>query len=295
MTGLEAKNRFSGCYAATVTPFDEDNQLNVAMVRRHVDWLIENGIAGLCPAGTTGEFLYLSQEEKIRLIAETTEAGRGRVPVLAGVWAWQQDERAALAQAAQKAGANGVFLPPPIYYPADDDAVFAWYATVSEACELPVFAYNIPQYAANTVSLDCLERLFAEDVIAGVKDSTGKTERVQALVEQFGNRGVVFAASDGFVTTGRDLGADGFISAIANAAPALVSDVWNGDRTRQTEIDALRAALKQVGSIAGLKALLSAQGLEFGSSRLPFAGQMSAEAQALLWVQFAGAPASGDA
>jgi 4-hydroxy-tetrahydrodipicolinate synthase len=285
MTGTEAKNRFSGCYAATLTPFDENDQVNTATVRRHTDWLIENGIAGLCPAGTTSEFLYLSQEEKIRVVAETAEAASGRIPVLAGVWAWQMEERAALAQAAQKTGADGVFLPPPIYYPADEDAIFAWYATVRELCDLPVFAYNIPQYAANAISLDCLERLFAEDVIAGVKDSTGKTERVQALIEQFGSRGVVFAASDGFVTTGRELGADGFISAIANAAPALVSAVWNGDQTRQADIDRLRAALKAVGSIAGLKALLSAQGFAFGASRLPFAGQLSAEAQALLWAQ----------
>ena len=106
-------------------------------------------------------------------------------------------------------------------------------------------------------------------IIAGVKDSTGKTERVAELVRRYGAESAVFAASDSFATEGRKLGADGFISAIANAAPRLFADIWAGNESRQPEADALRTELKKTGSIPGLKRLLTAQGFAFGAARVP--------------------------
>jgi len=270
MTGTEAKARFQGCYTATLTPFNGNNAVAHDVITRHISWQIKQGIAGFCPSGTTGEFLFLTDDEKARVIETTTEAANGRVPVIAGVWAWEAQDRVSLTKAAKAAGTDAVFLPPPIYYPASDEAIYRWYAEVREASDLPVLAYNIPQYAANSLSLECLERLFEAEIIVGVKDSTGKADRVRALVEQFGTRGVVFAASDAFATEGRDLGADGFISAISNVAPALLSAVWNGETTRQTEVNAIRAIIKEVGSISGLKAILTAKGYAFGESRLPY-------------------------
>ncbi len=269
MTGIEAKERFHGCYVATLTPFDTADRLDVGVAKAHAQWLVENGAEGLCPAGTTGEFLYLTEAEKSALIMTTVEAVGGRIPVIAGVWGLREAETARLAKAAEQAGADGVFLPTPIYYPAGDEAVYRHYAAVHAATSLPVFAYNIPQYAANEVSFNCLERLFDDGVILGAKDSTGKAERVGELVRRFGERGVVFAASDSFASEGRKLGADGFISAIANVAPAKFAALWAGDDSLQPEVDRLRMALKQVGSLPALKYLLGRCGFAFGEARLP--------------------------
>ena len=107
-------------------------------------------------------------------------------------------------------------------------------------------------------------------MIAGVKDSTGKAERVTELIQNFGEVGSIFAASDSFASQGRKLGADGFISAIANLTPALFARLWNGDESLQVEVDTLRNTLKQVGSIPALKYLLTRKGFAFGNSRLPF-------------------------
>jgi 4-hydroxy-tetrahydrodipicolinate synthase len=272
MDVTQAKATFHGCYVATLTPFDPGNHLDEGVVRTHTQWLVEHGVTGLCPAGTTGEFLYLTDQEKRRVVAATVEAVGGRVPILAGVWALRETECADLARAAEEAGADGVFLPPPIYYPADDEVIFAHYRAVHEATSLPVFAYNIPQYAANAISFACLERLFAAGIIAGVKDSTGNVERVTGLVEKCGPAGVVFAASDSFATQGRKLGADGFISAIANLMPGQFARLWQGDESLQAEVDRVRGLLKQVGSIPGLKYLLARHGFAYGVSRLPFSG-----------------------
>jgi dihydrodipicolinate synthase/N-acetylneuraminate lyase len=281
MTGNIAKERFRGCYVATLTPFDAADRLDVGVAAAHAQWLAENGAEGLCPAGTTGEFLYLTEAEKSQLIAATVQAVKGRIPVIAGVWGIRTAEMTRLAKGAEDAGAEGVFLPSPIYYPASDDAIFQHYAAVHAATSLPLFAYNIPQYAANEVSFACLERLFAEGIIAGAKDSTGKAERVGELVRRFGARGVVFAASDSFASEGRRLGADGFISAIANVAPAKFAALWAGDDSLQSEVDRLRAALKQVGSIPALKYLLGRCGFAFGAARLPGSTLTAAQQAAL--------------
>lgn len=281
MNGLEVKAIFKGCYVATLTPFDAADRLDEGVVRAHAQWLIENGIQGLCPAGTTGEFLYLTREEKRRLVAATVKAAGRRVPVIAGIWALRTGEVRWLARMAEDSGASAVFLPPPIYYPASEETIFAYYAAVHEATSLPVFAYNIPQYAANTISTACLERLLSEGIVVGVKDSTGNAERLREWVQRFGENAVLFAASDSFASEGRRLGADGFISAIANIAPSLFARLWAGEESLQPQVDALRAVLKQVGSIPALKTLAVRQGFAFGASRLPFSS-LTAEQQQIL-------------
>ncbi|HLV80507.1 MAG TPA: dihydrodipicolinate synthase family protein, partial [Chthonomonadaceae bacterium] len=132
-----------------------------------------------------------------------------------------------------------------------------------------------------TISTACLERLLAEGIVAGIKDSTGQAERLQEWVQRFGERAVLFAASDSFASEGRRLGADGFISAIANIAPALFARLWAGEESLQPKVDVLRAVIKQVGSIPALKCLAARQGFPFGASRLP-CSSLTAEQQQIL-------------
>src|SRR5262249_37130787 len=101
----------AGLYVATLTPFDAADRLDYGVLRAHVRFLTEAGVPGVCPAGTTGEFLYLSVGEKVRVVAETVAAAGGRMKVIAGVWALTANETALLARAAQEAGADAVFLP----------------------------------------------------------------------------------------------------------------------------------------------------------------------------------------
>lgn len=269
---------------ATLTPFDANDRLDLAAVRTHTRFLIENGVSGLCPAGTTGEMLYLSVGEKVRLIEETCAAA-GCVPVVAGVWAHREKEIRLLCRAAQAARASAVFLPPPIYYPASDEVVYRHYASAREASGLPVFAYNIPAYAANAISPDCVERLAADGVIAGIKDSTGKADQMSELVERFGSRIAVEAASDSFAVEAKKLGAHGFISALANIWPASFVRLWNGDESLQPLVDEARTAVKRAGGIPALKRLLAKRGFSFGASRLPHS-ELSDDAVSLLDATF---------
>lgn len=260
---------FGGLYVATLTPFDASGRVDPAVIGRHVQFLVEGGVDGLSPCGTTGEFLYLTIGEKVRVIEGTIAGASGRVPVMAGIWGLTAREISLLARAAESAGASAVFLQPPIYYPASDDAIVAHYSVARDACGLPVFAYNIPAYAANAISCDCLERLVTQGIVAGIKDSTGKADRMRDLVTRFGDRIIVMAASDSFATEGRTIGAQGFISALANIWPAAFARLWRGDVSLQPHVDSARAAVKQGGGIPALKYLAGRAGVPFGASRLP--------------------------
>src|SRR5256885_8508803 len=146
---------FAGLYVATLTPFDAADRIDFGVLRKHTEFLIEGGVQGICPCGTTGELLYLSVGEKARLIESAVAISQSRVKVIAGIGAIQPRETILLAKAAESAGADAVFLTPPIYYPASDESIYQHYASVREACSLPTFAYNIPSHAVNSVSINC--------------------------------------------------------------------------------------------------------------------------------------------
>src|SRR5262245_46700169 len=92
-------NPHSGLFVATLTPFDSNNRLDPGVIRAHTQFLIEGGVNGLSPCGTTGEFLYLSIGEKARIIEETSQSANGKVPVMAGIWALTTKETTLLARA----------------------------------------------------------------------------------------------------------------------------------------------------------------------------------------------------
>ncbi|MGC8669089.1 MAG: dihydrodipicolinate synthase family protein [Chthonomonadales bacterium] len=283
---------YTGLFVATLTPFDAVGRLDPAVVAKHTEFLIGSGVRGVCPCGTTGEFLYLSLGEKARLYDEVCAAVSHRVPVIAGIWALTPREIGILARAAEAAGADAVFLPPPIYYPASDAVILQHYAAVREACGLPVFAYNIPAYAGNAITLDCLEKLVEEGIVAGIKDSSARADHMARLVEQFGDRIAVMAASDSFATEGRRIGAHGFISALANIWPAAFRRLWGGEQALQAPVDAVRGIVKKHGGIPALKELVRCKGFDMGASRLPYSS-LTAEQRAELQSAFAQAAEQG--
>lgn len=271
--------RPGGMTVAMLTPYDQAGRVDPGAAREHAAWLVEAGIPSLAPAGTTGEVLYLDAAEKRLLTRAAVEGARGRAAVIAGIWALRLEEIRDLHLAAADAGADAVFLTTPIYYPAADEAVVEFYEYVHDSGPLPVYAYNIPQYAANEVSLEALERLAKAGAITGVKDSTGKEERLAALLERFTGRLSVFGASDSMALRARQMGADGFISALANIFPRTFLRIWEGVEggvvapgavAAQQAIDRLRGAVKGYGGIAALKHLLARRGHQFRGTRLPF-------------------------
>lgn len=261
----------TGLVPATLTPFDEAGRLAGDRIAAHVEFLVGAGIRALAPGGTTGECLYLTDKERERLIEATLDAAAGRAKVIAGVWALDSGEVARLARRAETLGADAVFLTTPIYYPAGEEVILEWYRNVRRSTGLPIFAYNIPQCAVNVVTEPAFRRLLDEGTVQGIKDSTADAGRLQQLLAARAGTGLVFAASDSFIRVAAELGADGFVSAIANVYPEACRAAWTGDGASQFFVDGVRSAIKRHGGIPALKALLERRGVPSGRSRLPFA------------------------
>jgi 4-hydroxy-tetrahydrodipicolinate synthase/2-dehydro-3-deoxy-phosphogluconate/2-dehydro-3-deoxy-6-phosphogalactonate aldolase len=259
-----------GIIVATLTPYDSAGRVDLGLVREHAAFLVERGIEGLAPVGTTGEFLYLTEAEKVAIVRATIAGAGGKARVIAGIWALAPDEVARLGRAAEEAGAHAVFLTTPVYYRYSEAALFDWYRHAAAATHLPLFAYNIPAYSGNEIPLPLLDRLLEEGTAAGIKDSTASAERLGALVERCRGRAAVYGASDSFGLEARRLGADGFISALANIYPEAFLRIWQGDEAAQARVDRLRAAVKGYGGTAALKHLLTARGFPSSPTRLPF-------------------------
>jgi 4-hydroxy-tetrahydrodipicolinate synthase len=267
-----------GIIVATLTPYGPDGDPNAGLLREHVAYLADAGIPAIAPVGTTGEFPFLTLDEKRTLLRAACEAAGARVAVIAGVWAPRMEEIATLCGTAEECGAAAVFLTTPIYYTYPAPALLEFYRFVRRQTSLPLFAYNIPQYANNELTLPMLETLADEATIQGIKDSTGQEPRLRELLDALHDRIAVYGASDSFALRTRELGADGFISALANIYPRTFQRIWSGDREAQAAIDRIRTAIKGYGGISGLKHLLRHKGFDFGPSRLPFT-ELNADAQ----------------
>ena len=151
--------------AATLTPFDGAGGLDLDRLQAHVRWMCARGVGGFGPTGTTGEFLYLSNDERAAVHRAVIDAAGDR-PVVPCVWDGSPGGTVGLARAAERAGATAVFLPPPLYQPVCADAIRRWYGQVVDAVGIPVWAYHHPR-THNPLDEDLLDDLFRRGLLRG--------------------------------------------------------------------------------------------------------------------------------
>src|SRR5437588_6978780 len=135
---------FHGVFPYLVSPIDPDGRIRTDVLARLCDDLIEAGVHGLTPLGSTGEFAYLSREQRLRAVEITIEAAAGRVPVVPGVAATSTADAVAQAKAYEKAGAVGILAILEAYFPLRDAQVESYFRAIADAIELPVVLYTNP-------------------------------------------------------------------------------------------------------------------------------------------------------
>lgn len=258
-----------GIYVANLTAF-RGGKVDLDAMCAHAEFLISAGITGLCPAGTTGEFLYLNENEKKEIFSTLLDAFEGRVNIICCTWDSDFAAMARLCRLASDKGAGGIFLPPPIYYEFTDGEIISFYKFVRDNSAVPLYGYNIPKYSHNEISLSALEHMVNSSILFGLKDSSADELRIAEVVSRFSQKIEIFAGGDHFVLKAKQLGAHGFISALANVYPELFVDLWNtSDEELAAQISRVRSVMKGYGGIPALKYLLSKRGFSFGC-RLPF-------------------------
>jgi 4-hydroxy-tetrahydrodipicolinate synthase len=217
---------FRGVIPALVTPFrggavDED--AFVALVERQ----IAGGVHGLVPVGTTGETSTLSHDEHRRVVELCVKTAAGRVPVIAGAGSNSTDEAIELARHAKAVGADAALVVTPYYNRPSQEGLYAHYAALNEAVQLPILVYNVPARTSVDISNETLARLSKLPNIVGIKDATGDLARASLQRLMCGPDWVMLSGDDltalGYVAHG----GHGCISVTSNVAPDLCAAFFN--------------------------------------------------------------------
>jgi 5-dehydro-4-deoxyglucarate dehydratase len=218
MHPITLRNKLFGVIAFPVTPFKEDLSLDLPGLHRNLSKLIEHPVCALVAAGGTGEMYSLTPSEYTRVIELTTLAIEDRVPVIAGV-GFNQRLGIEMAQAAEKAGADGILVFPPYYPQADDEGLFEYYRSIAAATKLGVLIYS-RDWAVFSPSM--VERLTSIPNLIAWKDGHGDMRRLQTIMNHVGDRlHWIGGAGDDMVAAYYSTGIRTFTSSIATVAPRL--------------------------------------------------------------------------
>ena len=213
---------FKGSFVALVTPFSND-KVDIAALKKLVDWHIAQGTHGIVPVGTTGESPTLSHEEHDLVVKTVVEQAAGRVKVIAGAGSNNTSETVRLVKAAQAAGADAALVVTP-YYNKPTQAGLIAHFTAAADCGLPIVIYNIPGRSAVDMSVATMAELAKLPMIVGVKDSTGDLSRVPKQRMTCGTDFVQLSGEDATALGFNAHGGVGCISVTANVAPRLCAD-----------------------------------------------------------------------
>jgi len=212
------RNKLSGVIAFPITPFKEDLSLDLPGLHVNLNKLLEHPVSAIVTAGGTGEMYSLTPAEYLRVIELTALAVEDRVPVIAGV-GFGQRLGVEMAQAAEKAGADGVLVFPPYYPQADDEGMFEYYRAISQATRLGMIVYS-RDWIKFTPAM--VERLTSLPNLVGWKDGHGDLRQLQTIMYRVGERLVwIGGAGDDMVGVYYRTGIRAFSSSIAPIAPAL--------------------------------------------------------------------------
>ncbi|WP_256298604.1 dihydrodipicolinate synthase family protein [Haloarchaeobius salinus] len=277
-----------GVVPPTVTAFHDDETVDYEATAAHARFVVEGGAHGVFPLGTNGEFALLSGEERDRVVRAVVEEVGDDVPVIAGVGAPSTRRTVARAEAAADAGADGIVVVTPFYYPLDGAGAVEHYRRVCDAVDLPTYVYHIPSKTGNSLALDTVAELAEIPGLVGVKDSSKDVPWLGQAIDD--HPALTFlSGSDSLLFPGLEVGCAGMVSAVANAFPELVVDLFEaydaGDEDRAQELQSqvydVRSALKRGPYMAGVKAALSLQGFDAGPLRSPLRRMDAADEAAL--------------
>ena len=248
MTSLD----FRGVYPAMTTPFHEDGSIDFETLRTDARRLVDAGVDGVVPVGSTGESAPLSHDEHIEVVEAVVDAVGDDVPIIAGSGSNNTAEALSLSRRSADAGADGLLLISPYYNKPEPAGMVEHYRTVADEIDLPQIVYNVPGRTGQNITPDAAVELASHPNIRGYKAASGDLNQVSEVVERTRDEDfVVLAGDDGLILPTLAVGGAGTISVVANVEPArtvdLVHAALDGDfahaRERHHELGPLMRAL----------------------------------------------------
>ncbi|WP_077487809.1 4-hydroxy-tetrahydrodipicolinate synthase [Sinomonas mesophila] len=269
----------NGVLTALSTPFDENGEIDDAVLRLLVDRSVNAGIDALVAGGGTGEVAALSDEERIHVFEVVVEHTAGRVPVVANSGSLTAKRAIRLAQAAERAGADAIMLAAPYYEPLTIEEITRYFTDVAASISIPVMLYNNPSVTGVNLDAETLARFGREiENVKYVKDSSGDWEQALRLIHYYKDDIGLIVGWDSFLFSALLEGATGVMAGAANVVPdeiaGVVRAVRSGDiegaREQWRRVYPVIDALLQLPFSQAVKAGLRLQGVDAGSPREPF-------------------------
>src|ERR1700732_705529 len=280
---------FHGVLPYLVSPVDADGQIKKPVLGRLCEDLIAAGVHGLTPLGSTGEFAYLSNIQRLEVVQTTIEAAGGRVPVVAGVASTSTSDAVAQAKAYQKRGANGILAILEAYFPLADAQVESYFRAIADAVDIPVVIYTNPQFQRSDLTLDVIERLAAHPRIGYIKDASTNTGRLLSIMNRCGDNIKVFSASAHIPAAVMLIGGLGWMAGPACIIPRQSVELyklcrrarWDEAMVLQRKLWRINEAFARYNLAACIKAGLAIQGYDVGDPIPPQAALSAEERKAV--------------
>jgi 4-hydroxy-tetrahydrodipicolinate synthase len=269
--------RFHGVFPYLVSPLHESGDINADVLGRLCDDLIQAGVHGLTPLGSTGEFAYLSWAQRRRVVEVVVGTARGRVPVVAGVASTTIADAVSQAREFERLGCSGILAILEAYFPVSDEGVFAYFKAIADAVSIPLVLYTNPNFQRSDLSLPVIDRLSRVPNIRYIKDASFNTGRLLSIINRVEGRMQVFAASAHIPVCVMLIGGVGWMAGPACIAPRQSVELYelcrHGDWTtameRQRPLWNLNQAFAKYNLAACIKGGLQLQGYPVGAPLPP--------------------------
>ena len=266
-----AHEEFRGVFPYLVSPIDASGRIKTDVLGRLTTDLIAAGVHGLTPLGSTGEFAYLTREQRDAVVKTTIEAAHKRVPVIAGVASTSTADAVEQAKRYQGFGADGILAILEAYFPLKDAQIDAYFRAIADAVDIPVVLYTNPNFQRSDLTLDVIARLATHPRIQAIKDASTNTGRLLSIMNRAPQINV-FSASAHIPAAVMMIGGVGWMAGPACIVPRQSvklydlcrAEKWPEAMKLQREMWRINEAFAKFNLAACIKAGLQIQGYDVG-------------------------------
>jgi 4-hydroxy-tetrahydrodipicolinate synthase len=278
---MSTGERLRGIFTPNIVPLDARGEINEAELRRYVDWLIERGVHGLYPNGSTGEFTRFTAEERVRTIEIIADQVKGRVPILAGAAEANTRETIRACERYHELGVRAVAIVSPFYYKLTPAGVYAYFKEIADNSPVDVTLYNIPLFAS-PIDVPTVQRLADEcERVIAIKDSSGDLPHMMRMIAAVRPSRPNFSFLTGWDAALMPMllvGCDGGTNATSGVVPEIMKKLYDLTLARRLDeaLDLQYRVLKLFDAMLysaefpeGFRAALRLRGIQTGIGRQP--------------------------